>query len=186
MTIIPRSLLLPLLRYSHARCISSTPHVRSAGWVDKIKGVFTGKSSSSSSSFSLTNFVDQMDKARSMGMVNVSASFNKQSAILRYLASVDPTGENLKNSHKQDATVHCSCTISEVENALSKYTWAKEAQQKIDKLKEEGKPTPTSLSEVQKLMGSTPVDVGKGGKLGRNSPCSCGSGKKYKRCCGPP
>jgi preprotein translocase subunit SecA len=24
----------------------------------------------------------------------------------------------------------------------------------------------------------------KGGKLGRNDPCSCGSGKKYKKCCG--
>jgi preprotein translocase subunit SecA len=23
-----------------------------------------------------------------------------------------------------------------------------------------------------------------GGKVGRNDPCSCGSGKKYKRCCG--
>jgi len=23
-----------------------------------------------------------------------------------------------------------------------------------------------------------------GGKIGRNSPCSCGSGKKYKKCCG--
>ena len=23
-----------------------------------------------------------------------------------------------------------------------------------------------------------------GGKIGRNAPCPCGSGKKYKRCCG--
>ncbi|MFN5684903.1 SEC-C metal-binding domain-containing protein, partial [Bradyrhizobium sp.] len=22
------------------------------------------------------------------------------------------------------------------------------------------------------------------GKIGRNDPCPCGSGKKYKRCCG--
>ena len=27
------------------------------------------------------------------------------------------------------------------------------------------------------------VPVG-GGKIGRNSPCPCGSGRKYKRCCG--
>jgi preprotein translocase subunit SecA len=25
---------------------------------------------------------------------------------------------------------------------------------------------------------------GKVGKVGRNSPCPCGSGKKYKKCCG--
>ena len=24
----------------------------------------------------------------------------------------------------------------------------------------------------------------KGGKVGRNDPCPCGSGKKYKNCCG--
>lgn len=23
-----------------------------------------------------------------------------------------------------------------------------------------------------------------GGKIGRNDPCPCGSGKKYKKCCG--
>jgi preprotein translocase subunit SecA len=26
--------------------------------------------------------------------------------------------------------------------------------------------------------------AGKAGKIGRNDPCSCGSGKKYKKCCG--
>jgi uncharacterized protein YecA (UPF0149 family) len=28
-----------------------------------------------------------------------------------------------------------------------------------------------------------PAMVG-GGKVGRNDPCPCGSGKKYKKCCG--
>lgn len=44
--------------------------------------------------------------------------------------------------------MQCNCTISEVENALSKYTWAKEAQKKMEKLKEEGKPLPKSFAEV--------------------------------------
>ena len=26
--------------------------------------------------------------------------------------------------------------------------------------------------------------VHKGNKVGRNDPCPCGSGKKYKKCCG--
>ncbi|NOQ18309.1 MAG: hypothetical protein GQ507_03620 [Dehalococcoidales bacterium] len=31
--------------------------------------------------------------------------------------------------------------------------------------------------------GKQPVKV-KGKKVGRNEPCPCGSGKKYKHCCG--
>jgi predicted CopG family antitoxin len=35
-----------------------------------------------------------------------------------------------------------------VEHILAKYTWAKDAQKKIEKLKDEGKPIPKSFSEV--------------------------------------
>lgn len=54
-----RRSLRTLLHSSHirlclARSISSTPHLHSVGWFDKIKGVFTGKSTADSkSSFSL-------------------------------------------------------------------------------------------------------------------------------------
>lgn len=34
-------------------------------------------------------------------------------------------------------------------------------------------------------LSSGPVETSKAGKkIGRNTPCPCGSGKKYKRCCG--
>jgi len=33
-------------------------------------------------------------------------------------------------------------------------------------------------------MVSAPTRVNKGPKIGRNDPCPCGSGKKFKRCCG--
>ena len=56
--------------------------------------------------------------------------------------------QNLKASHKRDATKHCNCAIADVEDVLAKYTWAKEAQKKIDKLKEEGKPLPKNFNEV--------------------------------------
>lgn len=36
----------------------------------------------------------------------------------------------------------------DVENALAKFTWAKEAHKKMAKLKEEGKPMPKSFAEV--------------------------------------
>ena len=34
---------------------------------------------------------------------------------------------------------------------------------------------------VQKTKKATPKRVN---KIGRNDPCPCGSGKKYKQCCG--
>lgn len=56
--------------------------------------------------------------------------------------------QKLKNSDKIGATKHCNCTIADVEHILAKYTWAKEAQKKIVKLKEEGKPLPKNFNEV--------------------------------------
>eukprot|EP00268_Persea_americana_P059079 TRINITY_DN7214_c0_g2_i1.p1 TRINITY_DN7214_c0_g2~~TRINITY_DN7214_c0_g2_i1.p1 ORF type:complete len:147 (+),score=37.72 TRINITY_DN7214_c0_g2_i1:151-591(+) len=116
-------------------------------------------------------------------------AFEKQEAIIRYLGALDATGENLQSSQKQSAAQHCNCTIADVENALAKFTWAKEAHKKIEKLKQEGKPMPKNLAEVQKLMGSTPLDLArsnlaKSGQISRNAPCPCGSKKKYKWCCG--
>ena len=36
----------------------------------------------------------------------------------------------------------------------------------------------------QKIASAKKTVVGGGGKVGRNDPCPCGSGKKYKNCCG--
>ncbi|KAK6129411.1 hypothetical protein DH2020_036843 [Rehmannia glutinosa] len=136
-------------------------------------------------------------------------AFEKQEAIIRCLGGFDPTGENIQTSHKKDAAKQCNCTILDVENALAKFTWAKEAQRKMEQLKAEGKPLPKSLAEkktdeydncsfegeeaiiyfyiqVQKLMGSSPLDVArsnlaKSGQISRNAPCLCGSRKLYKR-----
>ncbi|XP_078165775.1 SEC-C motif protein isoform X2 [Carex rostrata] len=184
-----------------SRSIASSPRLESMGWFDKIKSAVTGKGADPQpDSFSLIYFAEQMDKARKLGTfknfvmgrcseATISNAFEKHSAILRYLGSIDATGENLTNSHKSDAVKHCNCTIADVEHILAKYSWAKEAQRKIDKLKEEGKPLPKSFSEVQKLVGTTPLEVGrenlaKTGQISRNAPCPCRSGKRYKRCCG--
>ena len=41
---------------------------------------------------------------------------------------------------------------------------------------------PEDISEVQRLMNpSNPIQAG--AKVGRNDPCPCGSGKKFKKCC---
>ena len=40
----------------------------------------------------------------------------------------------------------------------------------------------TTKKEIPKLKKIDPKYIGK--KMSRNEPCLCGSGKKYKRCCG--
>lgn len=41
---------------------------------------------------------------------------------------------------------------------------------------------PEDISDLEKALDpSVPIQSE---KIGRNDPCSCGSGKKYKKCCG--
>ena len=44
-----------------------------------------------------------------------------------------------------------------------------------------------NIADIQKLMGLSDGNTKiacKVEKVGRNDPCPCGSGKKYKKCCG--
>ncbi|CAL5339665.1 unnamed protein product [Camellia sinensis] len=207
--VMARQRILFFTRYSHCyfspsqhRWIFSTAHLDNSSWMDKIKGVFTGSkptsdSDPSSQSFTLLRFADELKNARKLGTfkqyivgrsseATFADAFEKQEAIIRCLGGFDNTGENLQSSQKQEAAKHCNCTIADVENTLAKFTWAKEAHKKVEKLKEEGKPMPKSLAEVQKLMGSTPMDLArsnlaKSGQISRNALCPCGSKKRYKR-----
>lgn len=185
------------------RSISTTVHLQSS-WMDKVKNVFTGQKSEGAppdaSQFTLLNFADEMKKARKVGAfkeyivgrsseVTFSTAIEKYEVIIRYLAAFDYTGENLTTNQKHEAAKHCNCTIAEVENALAKFTWAKEAHKKIPKLNQEGKPMPKNMAELQKMVGTNPMDIAKSnlaksGQVSRNALCPCGSKKRYKRCCG--
>ena len=41
---------------------------------------------------------------------------------------------------------------------------------------------PEDISDLEKLL--NPPQPVKSEKIGRNDPCPCGSGKKFKKCCG--
>jgi SWIM/SEC-C metal-binding protein len=45
---------------------------------------------------------------------------------------------------------------------------------------------PEDISDVETLLsgGAGAAPVRSGPTIGRNDPCSCGSGRKFKRCCG--
>jgi len=46
-------------------------------------------------------------------------------------------------------------------------------------------PPPEPVAGPQKLASHEPAPIASpDGKVGRNDPCPCGSGKKYKKCCG--
>ncbi|CAH2055073.1 unnamed protein product [Thlaspi arvense] len=187
---------------SQHRSITSTPTLH--GWMDTIKGVFTGnkdtpleESNLPVEDFTLLRFADELKNAKRLGKfkqyivgrsseATFADAFEKQEAIIRYLGARDATGENLQASQKQDAAKHCKCTITEVENTLAKFTWARQAHKKMAELKDGGKPLPKNMGELQKMMGTTPMDLArsnlaKSGQISRNAPCPCGSKKRYKR-----
>lgn len=41
---------------------------------------------------------------------------------------------------------------------------------------------PEDISDLEKLL--NPPQAIRSEKIGRNDPCPCGSGRKYKKCCG--
>jgi len=45
---------------------------------------------------------------------------------------------------------------------------------------------PENTSDLEKLLNQTTETVVAAPTPGRNEPCPCGSGKKYKKCCGAP
>jgi preprotein translocase subunit SecA len=58
-----------------------------------------------------------------------------------------------------------------------KYLYQVENPDKIQR-KRVAEPLATNADEITKTI------VNKEKKVGRNDPCPCGSGKKYKKCCG--
>ncbi|CAM6129673.1 unnamed protein product [Calypogeia fissa] len=150
----------------------------------------------------LEKFADELRKAQAFGKLTqfgrglprggeavAACSLQRQEEILRKLASYSPDGQRLEAKHKSEVATQCGCTVKDVNDVLGKYEWAREANARMMRLKAEGKPLPKSLDEVEKMMGSrwkaaASVNLSKDSQSSRNVPCPCGSGKKYKRCCG--
>ena len=42
----------------------------------------------------------------------------------------------------------------------------------------------TPIGDLGDAIEAIPAPIRTGPKIGRNDPCTCGSGKKYKNCCG--
>ena len=64
----------------------------------------------------------------------------------------------------------------EIAAEFEKNGWSYEIQVHKDK--------PENIADLEILQQTTSTIVVSDEKPGRNDPCSCGSGKKYKKCCG--
>ncbi len=82
---------------------------------------------------------------------------------------------------------HPRCTKEEAKKIFSE--WQKSDPDTIHVLKDryrEMKEVGRRLvaEDGNKMVSKYSVPVGRNQKIGRNAPCPCGSGRKYKKCCG--
>jgi SWIM/SEC-C metal-binding protein len=72
-------------------------------------------------------------------------------------------------------TVQTEARLREIAAVFEKNGWKYRIELEPDK--------PEDIGDLTRLLNPPqPTIVGK--KIGRNEPCPCGSGKKYKNCCG--
>lgn len=80
-------------------------------------------------------------------------------------------------TEKNPAVVHVKTKkrMKEVEKIFQENAWTYRIELEKDK--------PEDIADLEILLNRpTPVEAEK--KIGRNEPCPCGSGMKYKKCCG--
>ena len=72
-------------------------------------------------------------------------------------------------------------SVEEIENEIAEEKQEAEIEAVVIKREQMANPTSTSGGSTDTGKG---VTIRKKDKVGRNDPCPCGSGKKYKKCCG--
>jgi len=106
--------------------------------------------------------------------------FLREGISLRAYAQIDP----IVAYHKEAFNAFEQLLAAVREEALAmmfRVQVAKETVRSAYRVTSEG--TGTLQGEAPEEEPPKPVTVRKGPKVGRNAPCPCGSGKKYKRCC---
>ncbi|MCO5572899.1 hypothetical protein L7F22_026660 [Adiantum nelumboides] len=122
-------------------------------------------------------------------------NLEKVSTIYRALGKFNPTGQNVDAKQKALAAEECNCSVQEVEKALETFERLKILASKMKQMQEKGEQIPKTVEEMSNLVNSTfaerklpqsqdKIPQSHNKEVGRNSPCTCGSGKKFKRCCG--
>ncbi|KAH7439056.1 hypothetical protein KP509_04G043000 [Ceratopteris richardii] len=134
-----------------------------------------------------------------LGKSNFTDRMEKHSKIYSALAKHNPSGRNVDAKHKTLASEECGCSVQEVEEALYFFEVYKKLGVKMAKTFKSKDELPKTVDGMKKMLEdmsseldlpqskiseSGQVEPRQTSELGRNAPCSCGSGKKFKRCCG--
>jgi len=72
-------------------------------------------------------------------------------------------------------SVQTEARVKELESEFEKHGWKFKISLEPDK--------PEDIKDLEILLNPQKTRIA-GEKVGRNDPCPCGSGKKYKKCCG--
>lgn len=178
-----------------------------SSWVGKIKGAFQSKPPSPqseeqpTSALTLLACADELKNARRLSTFSsflkmsphvpegaATESVEKCEKMMRAVAKHNPTGQNVDEKQKEAAAKECGCTLKEINTMLTNFERMKEARAKLLQMKEKGEELPKTMAEFQKVLNiNSPqrdISQSQSADVGRNAPCTCGSGKKYKRCCG--
>ena len=103
----------------------------------------------------------------------------KQGIALRSFAQKDPATEYRMEGFDMFDDMIAGIREDTVKYLFSIRSLKPAAEAKLLKREQVAKPLPTSADGS---LPNAPIKTGK--KIGRNDPCPCGSGKKYKNCCG--
>jgi SWIM/SEC-C metal-binding protein len=71
--------------------------------------------------------------------------------------------------------VKTKARMKEVASKFEKHSWKYKIELKPDE--------PEDITDLKRLLKPPKPKIAEK-KIGRNEPCPCGSGKKYKKCCG--
>jgi preprotein translocase subunit SecA len=78
--------------------------------------------------------------------------------------------------------------MARIDNETTRYLFLIQPAKPEDQQREIQRRQERQQQQLQYQTGpaqaEAPKPVRTGAKIGRNDPCPCGSGKKYKRCCG--
>ena len=88
--------------------------------------------------------------------------------------------ENPINAYKREGLDMFDNMIASIQNDTVSLLLKAEIKNAPQKRQENKELTESGGGEVE----NKPTTVVRGKKVGRNDPCPCGSGKKYKNCCG--
>jgi len=175
----------------------------SGSWSDRLKSMLglaetRPEAASSLESIDGNVYLQQMKTAAKMGGLAgfargqvaqaTAKALHRQVEILEGLSAQERERlHELEPRAKTRLVQNLGCSPKEVEDVVRKFIATRNVFAKVGQLRKEGKPMPQSFEELSNLVGlEPPADTGqqKGVGISRNAPCPCGSGKKFKRCCG--